>query len=418
MPVSGKSGVQQPVGIPDGGLTGEALKKVSDEDFDADWAPDATGGGAGTGDVTQAQLHAAMGLAYSLLNGGSEDGERGPPGPAGSGATGATGAQGEIGPALFMLAEDGAEGDLGPPGRAGNDGTAGAAGATGPAGSLGTPGEDGNDGDMGPPGTPGTAGAAGATGSPGAAGAPGMQGEDGEPGEKGVPGTPGAMGPIGPALYMLAEDGEPGEMGMPGATGATGATGAAGSSGSGGGGTTIIDFSTDISEDAVPMIPYEIARLDRLFQEFRANQVINWDSTAGTPRTAQLLLKNTGNGGASARAVRIRMTEVDSGLDQKSWDLLSSFGAFGIQSSDDAGANVRSALTLAKVAGSLAIVGATHGNSTDLYPHLFFGVHQQGYLMGSFSLATERFVHQVKRAQLTGAMRATLAGTSRLSVSN
>lgn len=40
------------LGVPSGGLTGQVLKKRSDEDFDTEWA-DESGGGGGTSDYTQ-----------------------------------------------------------------------------------------------------------------------------------------------------------------------------------------------------------------------------------------------------------------------------------------------------------------------------------------------------------------------------
>jgi len=227
-------------------------------------------------------------------------------------------------------------------------------------------------------------------------------------------GPVGPTGPSGAALFILQDDVGEDPLQIPGSPGLQGVQGPAGS---GGGGTTIVLINDEEQQDMPIPLSGLLALLDRLDQQFSQRQIINTDVTTGTPRAAQLTIRNTGAGVASSQAARLRLTDVLSGLDVKSWDLNVGFGALGIQSIDEAGAVIRNALLWGRTAGSPAITSASYGNTTDFFQHTFHGLISQAYSLGAFTLLTGRFATIVKRMQLTGTQRASLQGTSRLRLS-
>ena len=210
-------------GVALGGVTGQVLAKLSNNDFDVDWV-NQTGGGTGSGAT----------------------GPTGPTGPTGTNGTdGITGSDGVTG-ATGATGTDGVDGVTGTTGPTGADGTDGATGATGPTGVNGTDGVTGatgvtgTDGATGATGSDGVDGVTGTTGATGSDGTDGITGATGPTGSDGTDGITGATGPTG----TDGTDGVTGATGPTGADGTDGVTGATGATGAtGGGGAYTLSFA-------------------------------------------------------------------------------------------------------------------------------------------------------------------------------
>ena len=149
--------------IPVGGIKGQVLTKLSDEDKDYNWQDPTGGGGTGQNGATFTPSVSPEGV-ISWTN----DKELPNPEP---------------------VSIKGDKGDQGPQGEQGLQGVKGDKGDKGEQGIQGIPGEKGEKGDPGEPGAKGEQGEQGPAGADGATGPQGPQGEQGPPGKTPVKGV-------------------------------------------------------------------------------------------------------------------------------------------------------------------------------------------------------------------------------------
>lgn len=225
--VGGRDGA----GVQAGGLTGQALVKASDANYDTKWIDvSSVGGGLPVGGEAGKVL-----AKKSATNFDAEwvDAQSGPQGP-----QGIQGPQGEVGPmgpagADGLQGPQGEPGPIGPQGPKGDDGLPGVQGIQGPAGVDGAQGPIGPKGDKGDPGADGAQGPEGPQGLQGIKGDQGVAGPQGPQGIQGIAGPEGPQGPTGPRGLQgdPGLDGAQGPQGIQGPSGPKGDTGVQGDTG-------------------------------------------------------------------------------------------------------------------------------------------------------------------------------------------